>query len=93
VAEDQSMSKTPFRGFASRNLESQETIPQECQNRDMRNHNKILTVDPRGTRGRRSEHVKDSISGFRESQLGESRNNTTGMPKSRYAKSQQDLDR
>jgi hypothetical protein len=34
MAEDQSMSKTPFRGFVNRDLESQETIPQECRNRE-----------------------------------------------------------
>jgi hypothetical protein len=45
------------------------------------------------THGERSEHVKESISGFHESRLGEARNNTTGMPKSRNAKSRKDLDR
>jgi hypothetical protein len=68
MAKDQSTTKTPLQSFASHEIQRK-----EIQTRDMRDHDKILTVDPRGTRGRRSEHVKDSISGFHVSRLGVTR--------------------
>jgi hypothetical protein len=50
VAKDQSTTKTPFRSFASREIQRK-----EVQTRDMRDHEKILTVRSPRILDRRSE--------------------------------------